>query len=349
MGLDIAIYNGNCTDGKKIINSIKSACLYADNVRLYDNVFPLNLSDDGISLQAKLEIDVQELIKLDPFDVIPNYRLIVLPENINHSTEGMKVTISKKSFYLCKFIKELREVDFSDYSWEQCVKKFEKMGVHYIIPIFQTQLGKDAHVDLLDYVKLMNQFLDDKGFKILNDIDDLSPQSSHPTSMWSPAYLSEYVISTLPGFENATLDEIADIRGELDKYVIPYRAAILRMAQTIKEIPSTDSFQRECMTLYLREIEPQVAAINAAVLDNNVYMNIAKKVITNKETWASIGALVTAFATQGDIANAVGIGTAAAFGGLSIAQGIMSTLEEKKKIKENEMFFLYEAGQRLKK
>ena len=56
-----------------------------------------------------------------------------------------------------------------------------------------------------------------------------------------------------------------------------------------------------------------------------------------------------AVATTGDIANAVSIGAATALAGLSITEGIVSTLEEKKKIKDNEIFFLYEAGQRLKK
>lgn len=193
------------------------------------------------------------------------------------------------------------------------------------------------------------EFIEDGGFKIFNTATTFS--SSHDTmtpSMIVPSYLSEYSLSMLPGFEEATVDEIIDIRKELDKYIIPYRAAMLRMAKEIKDISDTESLKRECMILYLREIEPQVASINAAIMDNNVFKNIAKGIVTDEKTWASMGALATAFITTGDIANAVSVGAAITFGGLSIAKSVVSSLEEEKKIKDNEMFFLYQAGKRLK-
>lgn len=350
MGLDIAIYNGMSGEGQKIINSIKSAYLYSDHVRVYDFFLPLNIDRDSILSLIPDNPDARELIRLITDNIDDDFFSWdkILPENMDYHT-AMKIlcdelnkNIMKNHFIQSYSLGELRDRDFSDNSWEQCVKKLKKMGVRYIAPLSETELGYHVSYPTI-------QFLNDKGFKVINDTSILPIMSLHPTSIWSPAYLSEYVVSTLPGFEDATLDEIVDIREELDKYVIPFRAAIIKMAQTIKEVPNSDSFQRDCMTVYLREIEPQVAAINAAIDDNNVFKNIAKKVVTNKETWASVGALVTAFATTGDIANAVSIGAATALAGLSITEGIVSTLEEKKKIKDNEMFFLYEAGQRLKK
>ena len=40
MGFDVAIYNAGCRDGKKVVDSIKAAYLYADKVRVYD-FFPM--------------------------------------------------------------------------------------------------------------------------------------------------------------------------------------------------------------------------------------------------------------------------------------------------------------------
>ena len=79
-----------------------------------------------------------------------------------------------------------------------------------------------------------------------------------------------------------------------------------------------------------------------------MFKNIAKSVITEKETWVGAGALIAGLATSGDIASAISMGTAVMMGGLSVSKGITKTMEENKKIKENEMYFLYEAGKKLR-
>ena len=256
-------------------------------------------------------------------------------------------------YYNIFFLKEYKRIWWSVYGIRQLTRsgytseEYDKMLKHLNIEIVQPVL--DSKTALLDYESFENSFLKDHSFKIMNDTIRDSKIESLFLSMWATSYLSEYAISSLPGFEEAAVDEIIDIRKELNKYIIPYRAAILKMAGNIKEVPDTESLQRECMVLYLRDIEPQVASINAAIADNNVFKNIAKNFVTSEKTWASMGALATAFITTGDIANALSVGTAAAFGGWSIAKSIISSLEEKKKIKDNEIFFLYQAGKKLKR
>jgi len=329
MKFEVSIYNAGCNDGGKVIDSIKAAYLYADTVRVYDILYPDYFEERLIESEQKRQI--KEGIKYDTVGIFVNANSYVSCDSFTYVADRMHYLRHKKNEF---------------YSKQQYRTDLKRLGVKLIAPeVDEFNLKRINDIFCTYVTKCWNE----SGYKLFNSNPmGIDLEFLEPAVILSP-HLSEYVISSLPGFENATVDEIIDIRKELDKFIIPYRAAILRMTQDIKGVPYTDSFQIECMNLYLREIEPRVAAINAAIDDNNVYKNIAKKVITNKETWASIGALVTAFATQGDIANAVSIGAATVFGGLSITEGIVSTLEEKKKIKDNEMFFLYEVGQRLKK
>lgn len=359
MGLEIAIYNGQSRDGNKVVNSVKAAYLYADIVRVYDFNIPNGirrgekLYDKYLDREKHLqEVEPEVLDKYPWFEHGSEEQLMKLSleelkwldDKLNKIILGQRMTIDRLAY-----IKEFNEIqgcrnrNNEQYTSEKYQRELTRMGIEYLVP----EIG----VFKLDqaYNNLCSRYFDDKGFKLINDRTFLEKKGLEESSVWTPGYLSEYYISTLPGFEDATMDEIKDIRRELNEHIVPYRSAIIKMAEEIKVLPETESFQQECLSLYLRDIEPKVAAIKAAIDDNNVFKNTAKKIITNKETWVSIGALATAFATTGDIANAVSIGTATALGGLSIAQGVVSTLEEKKKIKDNEMFFLYEIGRRLKK
>lgn len=323
MGFDVAINNGECNDGNRIVNSVKAAYLYADRVRVYDYC----------CLQ---DITEEEFIRKRAKNDSPNEVIRAIVET-DYAIDNLSVMESFISAYQ-------RELNNEQYKRKKYLEDLDKMGIDCI------DIGRDltSFYHLSDLVNTVaSRFIEDKGFKILNDQKAIDSNKLESFSILAPTALSDYVFSTLPGFEDATIDEIIDIRKELNKYIIPYRSAVLRMAERIKTIPNTDSFQQECAYLYFQEIEPQVASINSAIQDNNVFKNIAKKVITNKETWVSLGALTMAFATTGDIANAVTVGTAVAFGGHSIADGIIKSIEEKKKIKDKEMYFLYESGKKL--
>jgi hypothetical protein len=72
-------------------------------------------------------------------------------------------------------------------------------------------------------------------------------------------------------------------------------------------------------------------------------------VATDGKTWTAAAGLASVVAATGTVLSPLSIGTAAAFGALSIGGGVMKTLENERKLQENEMFFLYETGNELKK
>ena len=358
MGFDIAIYNGYSGDGNKVINSVKAAYLYADEVRVYDNLIPIGFNVDEIKKyneeekEYSIKYQVNDPYYLEVYELEDDGKIQKISDlNSKKYKEflllhGKYISRMEDRSYIneCERIDLWRKKANSSYSALTYQEKMSKLGVKFILPANESRPDRNSLYELALQLPLV--FMEDSGFKVLNQ----EPYNIETivTSMLTPSALAEYTISTLPGFEEASIDEIKDIRRELDKYIIPYRAAMLNMAQTIKDIPDTESLQRECVTVYLREIEPKVHAINAAIKDNNVFMNIARSLITEKETWIAAGALVAGFSTTGDIASAISMGTAVALGGISISKGITETMEELRNIKKNEMYFLYGTTEKLR-
>ena len=370
MKFEIAISNGLCYDGEKVVNSVKAAYLYADKVRVYDYSLPQDYRGKDI---LKCEFDNPEFNKiynhkkrilkdyLDSHDFHNSEKKYFcygfgsgaindLDSKVNAITESQKkdsYELGESIIAAIRIIHDIRELLSEQYKREYFQRVLTHLGIDYVRPLLYFKEDMPIVVEpIIDFTK---SFFDDTGFKLINDnpINDyINALDSSLTSI--PLSLSEYAISSLPGFEEASFDEIIDIRKELDKYIIPYRSAILRMAQKMKEMPIQGSYQQDCAYLYFQEIEPQVASINAAIHDNNVFKNIAKNILTDGKAWTAVGALAAVIASTGEIANAICIGTAATFGGLSIAEGIKKSLDEKKKIKGNEMYFLYETGNRLR-
>ena len=357
MGFDIAIYNGFTEDVNKVVNSVKAAYLYADKVRVYDHIIPLGFNTDEIraeSMEERVYHDKYRVFddpsNFGPYEFDANGKLQKIADPLSYKAfldihkKCTNILEDRSYINLCENLECRRKNNSSSYSTLIYQKELSRINVELVTPINERRLSPYSLVELS--FQFNDKFVEDKGFKILND--HLYKANTLIPSMWTPTVLSEYSISSLPGFEDATVDEIIDIKKELEKYIIPYRAAMLRIAQDIKEIPGTESFQRECLLLYLSEIEPKVASINAAIIDNNVFKNIAKSFLTEKETWVSIGAMVVALSTSGNIASAISMGAAVAMGGLSMSKGITKTMEERRKIKDNEMYFLYETGNKLR-
>ena len=349
MDFEIAIFNGYCDDGNKIMNSVKTAYLYADKVRVYDFYKP-----QGYENEKKADYNEEEnrrIRKIYTSDGRLNEEVVsaVLDRCSDEELERLLRDLDNRVDYLTikQEIEQIiiaRELSSNQYISERFHRTLARMGIEYIEPVIFTKKSVPDLKRSFDYIQKI--YVDDKGFKVLNDTS-LFNKSVIP-SMWTPTYLADYTIASLPGFEEATVDEIIDIRKELDKYIIPYRSAILRMAKSIKETPDSESLYRECEYLYHQEVEDKVAAINAAVRDNNVFMNIAKSLTTEKEAWVCIGALFFAFATSADIVSAVSMGTAITTGGISVSKGVLNTLDKKKKIEGNEMFLVYETGKKLR-
>lgn len=157
------------------------------------------------------------------------------------------------------------------------------------------------------------------------------------------------LILRLPVFENASVDEIIDIRKELDKYVNNFRGAIVDYTEKIKSEPWTNEFENDAYNLFLKEVNPQIMAIDEEVKSNNLLYKLLEKNLKNPISFATpiFGAVIS------PISNFVNLSTTAMLTGTSlVGTSLLAYKEWKEKlsqIKQNQLFFYYKSGKIISK
>jgi hypothetical protein len=158
------------------------------------------------------------------------------------------------------------------------------------------------------------------------------------------------VFQRLPNFDNATIDEILDIRKVLDKPLIRFRSAIIEMSDCIRYKPWDEGFYYDVEKLFYHRIEPAVLEIEEECKSNKYLTKLLN--VVAKRPWEIPaggigGAIISKLAEVSNIsATAIGL----AIGAGTVAYEVLHEWKEKtKEIEQNQIYFYYKAGKMLKK
>jgi hypothetical protein len=156
------------------------------------------------------------------------------------------------------------------------------------------------------------------------------------------------IFQRLPNFENATIDEILDIRKTLDKPLIRFRAAIIRLSNDIKYKPWDENFYYYIDKLFIEKINPALLEIEEECKSNRYLIKLLN--IVAKSSWeipAGLGVIISKLAEVSNIsATAIGM----TIGAGTVAYNALYEWKEKtKEIEKNQMFFYYKTGKMLNK
>ncbi len=69
--------------------------------------------------------------------------------------------------------------------------------------------------------------------------------------------LSSDLFQRLPLFDNAPIDEVIDIRKELDKPLVGFRSAVMRFSREVENAPWGEDFPLEAERVFREHVEPQ--------------------------------------------------------------------------------------------
>ncbi|MBS4194668.1 hypothetical protein [Lederbergia citri] len=158
--------------------------------------------------------------------------------------------------------------------------------------------------------------------------------------------LSLTMLEQLPSFERASINEIIDIRSELDKYLIRFRSAIVKYTDLIESDIDDDDLFYEIDKLILREINPIIQEIDEQCKGNGYLRELAYRLINSK--WvqgASVGIML------GNILDVFTVTTntisAAIPAGVQAVNHHREWKEKQSDIEKNNLFFYYQAGKEL--
>ncbi len=157
--------------------------------------------------------------------------------------------------------------------------------------------------------------------------------------------LASDLLRRLPLFEKATVQEILDIRRELENPLIRFRGAVIEMSEGIRSAAWDEDFPSDADMAFRKAVEPAILEIEEAVQDNGSLSSLLLKGVRPGDWATGFGVMISTLAGLPDVASVLlGSGTTA---GMTVRGAYKEWREERKNIESNHMFFYYETRERL--
>lgn len=161
--------------------------------------------------------------------------------------------------------------------------------------------------------------------------------------------LARKLMIELPAFNLASMDEIIDIRKELDKSLVRFRSSILNYSEEISTLPWDRDFDLNCEQLFIKHLEPSVFELKEQVDDNKIYKNLLGSILSDDKLNSIIGSVVISLATnKADLNISPVILAAGTFGISELTKAGYKTSEKNKQIKRNDLYFYYKVANKYK-
>lgn len=359
----------------------KAALLYADKVRLCSSTY-----STWISLLAKKNMTLEDLIqqtyKLD--EMIPyKYRTqaeIASALRANRlsreSFQSPNPTVKDVMFYL-----ESKRLEATQY--EEFTKRFDKLDLDNtqqefdravkagLLEIHQLwQMGNNALSELRGtFVQSVERIADEFNRVVM---DAMSDSTTHPlfddgtgsivklgieVGLISPTatrvaqakqtQLAANVLNRLPLFEEASMNEILDIRRELESHLVRFRSAIMKYADIIKNASWDSEFSAEAEEVFHRDIEAAVRDIEDAVRTNPSLLALATRKLVgasalSASVFSFIVAQLTSLPTITNLAMAASVGA-----GTAVYDAFKESQKAQQTVEQNQLYFYYRTGELL--
>jgi hypothetical protein len=157
--------------------------------------------------------------------------------------------------------------------------------------------------------------------------------------------LAGELFGQLPGFPRATVDELVDIREELDGPLRRFRVALAGISEELNETRTTDEFRAEARHLWTIEVSPALQEIEDATRSNTYLYQLTEHLLAKPDGLVAAGGLLVGGMAGPDVPQLV---TSAAATALPAARALWEHQKGSLEIRRNKFYFLYALQDRLK-
>lgn len=159
--------------------------------------------------------------------------------------------------------------------------------------------------------------------------------------------LAADILRRLPLFNEASMNEILDIRRELECHLVRFRSAIIKYAEKIRNASWEKEFSAEAEEIFHRDIESAVLDIEDAVKSNSSLLELATRKLADKPALSTsifsfIVAQLSSLPSITTMALAASVGAATAF-----YDAFKEEQKQKRTIEQNQLYFYYRAEELL--
>lgn len=229
------------------------------------------------------------------------------------------------------------------------------LGIHrFKTPIGHSILDSETGSVIEEYVSVIGGTVSDKSTYPLFDEQTntiigsgikagLIPVSNFGIARSREVGLAADLFKRLPLFSQASVNEILDIRRELESALVGFRSAMLKFSKDIKDASWDDDFGLSAEVVFRQEVAPAILNIEGEVKGNRFMMELTER-LAPFVTGASVLAVSMSNLPPPAVA-------ALAIGGATVAataiQAYRRWAEKRLKAEQNHLYFYYQAGQLL--
>lgn len=298
--MTIAAHPSNDLSLSNELQLIKIGLLYADNVKLCSPKSSIILSILSINNMSKVE-KLNFIKELAPIlgtsgDQIRNIEIFI---KLYSDMENKKRLSKQELLVKLKIQKELNNI------YKALEGELEKIYMNskadqLMKAINSNRLDIEVYgTDDMDFDKMLEQFVESikgtiessKTYPLFDDGISSLVKSGVREGMFNfrkslsektrhMGFISQ-IMNRLPDFENATVDEIIDIRKELDRPLMRFRSAIMKTSEDIKYEVWDDDFYYDVEKIFYKEIHPSVLEIEELVQENKYLRTLVTNIISN--------------------------------------------------------------------
>lgn len=170
---------------------------------------------------------------------------------------------------------------------------------------------------------------------------------AHADPEWTQARhigLASELVLHLEAFPRASMDVILDVRGQLQKPLRRFRAAVAEFAHQLEYVPVDKTFRVEVRALYVRVLEPELHDIRESIENLGVRPTLLRGAAPVSGAAVALG--IGARLGMPDLAL---MGLMAAGAGATVAAEVKHGIDEDRARRKNRCFWLYEADRRLRR
>lgn len=229
-----------------------------------------------------------------------------------------------------------------------------------IIKVNNPRKNKPLDKDVIEYMDyIARAVLDRRTYPLFDDMTGNIIQqainekklnvSNIGISRGKQSVLAGALLERLPLFDEATIDEILDIRKELYKPLVRFRKAIIIFSEDMRTAAWDKDFPGEADQLFHKDIAPAVLEIEESLKSTKSLLMFFERVA--RKPLVGGGVLSVILSQMGALPNllpspiTVAGGLAAA--GLTTLVEYGEILKERKNIEHNQLYFYYRAGKML--
>lgn len=158
------------------------------------------------------------------------------------------------------------------------------------------------------------------------------------------------LVARLPTFPDAPMDELLDLRKDLQAPLANYRAAVASMS---KDLPVAfgGEFSAHIDDLWVSNVDPALAEIRSEVADHRLTREMAHHAAQDIRTYMAAGpALFVGLNSMGGLGELISATAGVALpSGAALVQGLSSRRTARDAVKRHDFFYLYESDRRLRR